>query len=361
MGTIYKRGKIWWISYYENGQQQWESSGSTRKKDAEHLLRLREGRIAEGKDPGVRYEKITLGELAYDFVAEYRLNRKKSMGRARLSVKYLLDFFGQHTRAVNINGSRLNDYVEARQAMPSRKGGNISNGTINRELAALRRMFNLAVKNGKLTKAHSPYVPRLKEDNVRVGYFSHDEFLALREALPMYLKLPVSLGYYTGMRLGEILNLRWDQVNLSEGIIRLTPKDTKNAESRLIPLSWDQKLIRLIEKQKELRDTEDPEGPWVCSRDGQRINGFRKAWTTASEQAKCEGKLFHDLRRTAVRNMVRAGVPERVVMQISGHKTRSVFDRYNIVSEEDMQDAARQVGWYLRPVEQKVVNFQSRR
>jgi integrase len=158
------------------------------------------------------------------------------------------------------------------------------------------------------------------------------------------------------MRRGEILHLRWAQVDLSERVVRLEPDKTKNDETRMIPLAPE--LYEMLVMQKDIRDRHFPECPWVFFRLGKRILDFRNAWQRAckaAELVKTVGekekpmRLFHDLRRTGVRNLVRAGVPERVAMAISGHKARAIFDRYNIVSETDVKDAARKLGEYFAP------------
>ena len=149
-------------------------------------------------------------------------------------------------------------------------------------------------------------------------------------------------GYETGWRLREIITLQWRQLDLGEGSARLDPGTTKNREGRLVYLSPH--LLEILRAQAAAtRDLERARGlivPWVFHRRGGRILRFLASWQTACRNAGVPGMFFHDLRRTAVRNMVRAGIPERVAMQISGHKTRSVFERYNIVSETDLREAA---------------------
>jgi len=168
-----------------------------------------------------------------------------------------------------------------------------------------------------------------------------------------WARLAVTFAYFTGCRRGEILPLKWDQVDLLEHVVRLEPGSTKNREARLIPLAPE--LCGMLAIGKATRDQEFPSCPWVLARDGQPIGGhtLRDAWEGACkvagfiDQAGKPTKLFHDLRRTGVRNLIRAGVPERVAMSISGHRTRAVFDRYNIVSEADLKDAGRRLGEYL--------------
>ena len=154
--------------------------------------------------------------------------------------------------------------------------------------------------------------------------------------------------------------MRWSQVDIQGCVVRLEPGETKNDEGRLIPLAGE--LLEMLRMQKSIRDQNWPECPWVFFRCGRPTKTFTGAWSNAciaANRFEVEGgheiptRLFHDLRRTGVRNLVRAGVPERVAMAISGHKTRSVFDRYNIVSERDLHDAARRLNNYIEDAEKK--------
>ena len=205
--------------------------------------------------------------------------------------------------------------------------------------------------------------PTLDEAPPRKGFFEHDEFLVLRAELPEHLKPVITFAYLTGCRKGEILLLRWDQVDLIARVVRLNPGETKNDEGRVIPLTSE--LLQMLVMQRQIRDQKWPDCPWEFFRYGKRIKDFRGAWEEASKRAAEEvpslwdaydgtpAKVFHDLRRTGARNLVRAGVPERVVMAIGGWKTRSVFDRYNIVSERDLHDAAAKLERHLAEVEKQ--------
>ncbi len=359
MGSIFKRGSVYWIKYYRNGKPYRESTRSSKEVDAKRLLKLREGEISLGKLPGVRFERILFDDLSKDLVADYRINNKRSLSRAEGSVKHLAGFF-EGSRVIDITTPRIREYIEGRQEEGA------ANATINRELAALKRMLNIGAEQTPPKVDRLPHIPMLQEDNVRKGFFEYPSFIALKDALPEFLKGFVTFGYRTGWRLSEVAGLTWSQVDLENRIIRLEVGSTKNKDGRTVYL--DDELMTLFKKQWENRKQQAKLTPYVFpnrSGDG-RITDIRKPWNEACRTLqlgygyeisegyveKWRGKLpagpiFHDFRRTAVRNMVRAGVPERVAMMISGHKTRSVFDRYDIVNEADLQVAALKQQVYL--------------
>ena len=170
--------------------------------------------------------------------------------------------------------------------------------------------------------------------------------------LPAEIQPVVSVAYLTGWRIAsEVLPLQWRQVDFGAGEVRLDAGTTKNGEGRVFPMTTE--LRQVLEGQRVEHTRLKQAGHLVPSvffrmvaqgRGGtktpQPITSFGKAWKAACKAAGCPGKIPHDLRRTAVRNFVRSGIPERVAMRLTGHKTPSVFARYDIVSGEDLKDAA---------------------
>jgi len=345
VGAIYKRGAVFWIKYYRDGKPYRESTKSDKETVAKQKLKLREGEIAAGKIPGILFDKAKFDGLAEDFLQDYRITEKKSLAMAERCVAHLQESF-KGMKVVAITSPAISRYIAKR----IEEGA--ANATINRELAALKRMFNIGVQQTPPKVDRVPHISMLKENNVRQGFFEADEFQRLRNNLPGFLKAFVTFGYKTGWRYSEITGLTWSRVDLKESKVWLETGMAKNDEARTIYL--DSELKTLFNDLWETRKTKMKETqkmtPYVfLNEPGQdRIKDIRGSWKAACTKAKIGERLFHDLRRTAVRNMVRAGVPETVAMRVSGHKTRSVFERYNIVSDTDLILAAQKQETYLR-------------
>jgi integrase len=375
MGQLRKRGTVWWIRYYRNGKRHEESSHSEKKEVARDLLRRREGAIADGVPVTAKINRFRFEDAAKDLVTEYKVNNRRSLDELERRIeKHLAPFFGGR-RMASITTADVRTYISERQSATevtkkayttTRKDGTIINipeqrwsitgaspAEINRELTILKRMFTLAMQGGKLL--HRPHIPLLEERNTRKGFLELAMLHGVLKHLPEPLRPVIEFAYITGWRIpSEVLTLEWRQVDFEAGEVRLDPETTKNREGRVFPMTDDLRALlksRYAEHQR-LKLTGQLV-PWVFfrmvskgrrgSKEPRRIRAFNKAWDAACAAAGCPGRIPHDLRRTAVRNMVRRGVAERVAMQLAGHKTRSVFDRYNIVSSGDLRTAATQL------------------
>ena len=332
LGRVYQHGTTWWVSYYFRGKQQRESSHSNNESDAVKLLKKRLGEIGRGRVM-LNEEKIAFIEMAADFERDYEINKKRSLRSAKLSAHHLNSFF-KHYRAPDISTDRIRAYIAKRQSESA------ANASINRELAALKRMFTLQTQAGRLSA--KPYIPMLEENNARQGFLAHGDFLRLIGELPDYLQDPVTFLYHSGWRVSEMKALEWRDVDMAGRVVRLRPELSKNKKGRVLPLRGE--LLDILLRAKENRRLDCVQ---VFHQNGEPIGDFRKSWRNALKEAKLGHVLVHDLRRTAVRNLVKAGVPEKTAMELSGHKTRSVFDRYSIVNDEDLAEAVDRVQAYL--------------
>ncbi len=356
MGYLYRpklksggRCTVWWIKYYVNGIPIRESTETTKETEARRILKAKEGRAATGQPMLPRMDRITYDELARDLVRHYQTTGDRDLKEAGRRLKPLGAFFGGW-RARAITPPAVTQYVAARQASTTCRGTPTSNRTINLELGVLKKMYNLADENGRAVRV--PRIRLLKEAPPRQGFFEAEQYEAVRRVLPPDLQAVVALAYTLGWRVrSEVLSLELRQVDLKAGTIRLDPGRTKNDDGRVIYLTPE--LIALLRDQiarvMALMRERGAVIPYLFPHlergrlQGRRRQDFVKAWKTACKRAGCAGMLKHDFRRTAVRNAVNRGVPERVAMDVTGHKTRSVFDRYHIVSPADLQEAARKL------------------
>jgi integrase len=343
MGMIYKRGEIFWIKYYCAGRPIRESTGTTKQKDAERFLKNREGRSAAGLQPLPRVDRITYDELARDLRLHYETTGTRGLKEADTRFKALQPFFTSR-RAASIKGALAEEYVLYRL-----KAG-VTPATVNRELATLIRMLRLAHARDKVAKL--PKVHKLTEAPPRSGFFERIDFEAVRRQLRPDLQCAITIAHSYGWRMqSEVLTLTLSQVDLGAGTLRINPGGSKTGEGRIVYLSAEVKRVLevQIERVRTLSRTLGRVLPYLFPHlpkgrlQGKRIRDFRKSWASACKAVGLSGMLRHDLRRTAARNLIRSGVPEVVSMRITGHRTRAVFDRYNIVSPADLQDAARKM------------------
>jgi integrase len=340
MGELKQRGKIWWVRYYRDGRRYEESSHSDKWADADRILKDREGDIAKGLPVTAAIGRMRFDDAAADLLTEYLVNARKSHQDVKQRIHDHLAPWFTGRRLVSITTADVRAYTAHRLKQQAAKA------TVNRELAALKRMYSLAMQAGKILRR--PYIPMLREDNTRKGFFERAQFEAVRAHLPVRLRGVATFAYTTGWRTkSEILPLQWHQVDRAAGTVRLEPGTTKNRDGRVFVFTGLVDLQAAIDAQWAAHEALQAKGklcPYVFARkNGTAIKSFRKAWITACAAAGCPGKIPHDFRRTAVRNLSRAGVPDTIAMKLTGHKTRSVFDRYDITSEEDLAEAARKL------------------
>ncbi len=329
-GRKFLRGTIWWIQYFFNGEDRRESTHSTNEAVADKLLTQRMAKKDDGTLTEAAIKPRKFDDLQAAIEGEYQLNQRPSLDRVQVAFKALGAMF-TGWKANAITKDRLMEYANARIAEGK------AHSTVRYELACLRRAFRLA-------EIPCPYFPSLSIQNTRTGFFEWPDFCAVLDHLPKYLRPVMTVGYFTGWRVqSELLPLQWSHVNFGAGTITLDPGSTKNHEGRVYPFSQFPALLSVLQTQRETaQQIGKARGlivPWVFFRltktTVEPIKSYKTAWTRATQAAGVPDRLVHDLRRTGVRSLRLAGVPENVAMQLTGHKTRSVFDRYDIVDGRD--------------------------
>ena len=372
-GRIFRRGNVYWVQYYAHGLQFRESAGTDDENKAKKLLRKRLGEVAAGIQQDTR--GLRYSDVRQSYLEDLASNGRKSLrfdakGLPFLEAARRLDDFFEGYRVTEIDADQVRKFH-----LQEKKRG-CSNGTINRSVACLRRMFTLAQRGGKLR--HLPFFPMLPEAKPRKGTLPQDKYPALLAQLPDYLRPVVAIGFRTGMRLGEILNLKWSNVIWLERIIRLDAGTTKNDEAREIPFAGE---LEAVLKERFAKRQEGCDR--VCFRfdrkgHAQQIGNFRKPWRRAcvkiglgkwepvidqksgepllnapryersqpKPKLRYTGLIFHDLRRSFVTDAEHAGAARHEVMAITGHKTESVYKRYAIGGRDERRAALTQIENY---------------
>lgn len=338
-----KESAVIWLKYRDAlGVLRRESSGTEKDQEARRLLKQREGAAVEGRVIVPRADRVTIAALAENLKADYKANGRRSADRLGFSLAHLLPFFGAR-KAVQVSSADVTAYRVQRQTAGA------AAATVNRELAALKRMFSLAVKGEQLQRM--PYIEMLRENNARRGFFEREQFESVRAHLPEYARPAATFGYLTGWRLkSEILPLQWRLVDFKAGIVRLDVGTTKNNDGRTFPMIPE--LRAMLEVQRAATTTLERKAnsiiPWVFHRTkrGRPLKGFTKAWRAACIAAGVPGRIPHDFRRTAVRNLERAGVPRSTAMAMVGHRTEAIYRRYAIVDEVMLREGAAKLAAY---------------
>jgi len=361
-GSLYlqKGSAVWWIKHYRNGKPYRESTHKTNEKEAQDFLTKRLAEVAIGNFSGPRADRLRLEELAQDLLRDYRVNSRRSLPDAEARWRlHLKPFFGD-LRAVEISSDLVTRYVDTRQ------GEGAENATINRELACLKRMYHLGLRTTPPKVYRVPAFPKLAEHNVRKGFLEDSSYSRLLNGCSqLWFRTLVELGRTYGWRKGELLHMRAGEVDLLNRTLRLEPGTTKNREGREVTMT--DAVYHLL---CECVARKQPDEFVLTRENGGPVRDFRKTWQKACTAAglgkmfcaacsvpvlgkkcgKCDsrnlsyrGLIFHDLRRTAARNLRRAGVAEGVIQKIGGWKTRSVFERYAIVTQTDIAEAMRKL------------------
>jgi integrase len=348
-GRIFTRRGTYYIAYYfptADGRSKEKRERAGTLQQAEKLLRKRLAEVAMHKGglrrfQGPDQERVMFEALLKDLEREYQIHGRKSLPQLRSRLKHVRGYFAVD-RALAITPDRLRLYIAHRQEQ------NAAEASVNRELEAIGRAFALARESGRLSFA--PKVPSLREDNARQGFFERAEFERVLHNLDdQDVQDFCTWMYLTGMRPGEIRALAWDGFDRETWTLRLHAKDAKTGHGRALVLEGPFRAV--IERRLKARRLDCK---FIFHRAGRPMGEFRKRWKTACKAAGIKGRLVYDLRRTAVRNMIRAGVDPSVAMKISGHRTRSMLDRYNVIDDRDLRDAVVKTAGYLESLPSKL-------
>ena len=333
-GTVYQRGNVWWLQYFHNGRQINESSGTSDEAEARRQLKVEVGEAASGRT--VAPDRATVGDLCALVVADYELRGLPDLRAMRWRLKAHVERLISKLPAARFGPNQVLTYISVRRKEKA------SNATINRELSIVRRGFKLGYEAEPKLVHLLPVIHQLPEDNARQGFLEPDEYETLLEQLPPSLKALFVCGYHVGARKNELRRIEWGWVDLHAGLIRLPGSVTKNKKPRTFPIYGD--MRRWIDRQRE---TCPADCVWVFyGAKKHTVDEHLNGWPEACKRAGVPGLLFHDLRRSAVRNMKKAGLQDLEAMRISGHLTRNIFDRYNIIDEDDLADAGRRLEEY---------------
>jgi len=346
-GGELKRTRVWYVKYYANGKPVTLPAETEDHNDALSFLRRKMADAAEQRITDLP-ERVTMNQL-FDLLLEwYRLRERRTTYDLECLIRRADDdhkepgpvraWFGK-LRANTMTSSAIARYVAERRREVPRP----ANGTINRALAYVRRAMKLGAQQDPPLVMRVPHFDMLPNADPREGTLPHEKYKAVRDLLPAYARVALVIGYHTGARKGEITKIRKDKIDFKAGRIDLPGRTTKNKRSRYLPIYGDM----AVEIQMAI-DAGKPECAFLIQRDGKPVQDWEKAWSTACEGTGVKGTLFHDLRRTALTNMIEAGLSEKEAMEISGHRTRAVFDRYHIVSERRMKEMAGKLDAHLK-------------
>jgi integrase len=328
-GGKYLRGRIWWIKYSRNGHIIRESTGTTDERKAELFLRKRLEEIKKPEFVGPAEKKLTLDDLEKKIKADYIRHGRRSHETVKFCLKPVKEHF-PFERLIDIRPAKIEAYQQ------QRLDAGMARAAVNREVRYLLHGYRLLFDAGEIS-----YIPRVKlleGENVREGFINRPEFDALCDDLDEDNQDLVRFLYLSAWRSGEAKTLEWPKIDSSDWVIRLSRKNEKTKRPRTLALVGE--LREIIERRMAKRL---PFCPFVFHRNGKPIKSFSRAFKAAAKKAGLEGLVPHDLRRSAIRNFTKAGIGESLGMSISGHKTNSVYKRYNIIDEDVQRQALERV------------------
>lgn len=347
--------KAYWIAYYVNGKEKREPAKTTVFTEALKMLKLRQAGVSAAKTGDTPQEPITIEKLIDLIEADYLQEGRRSIMTLRRSrFPHLRAYFGT-TDLSKIDGAALKKYRDHRKAQKA------SNGSVNREVAVVTRAMRLAEERNMITAV--PHVKKLNENNARSGFFEWDTFQLLLTKIDPWWHELYTTAYITGWRIDdELCPLTWAQVDFMNKMLRLDPGTTKNDEGRNFPftplLEKTLKVQRL--RVDALQKDKDRIVKWVFPREHTKGRGvacmpLTSAYKPFKRAAIALGlkRLQHDFRRTAVRNLENAGVPRPTAKRMVGHKTDSMYERYNIVDKKSIEVGREKLAEY----EAKVLAF----
>lgn len=325
-GSLRLRRRVWYARLRApDGRQIEISTHTTDRVAAERFLWEKLGQVARGEFVGP--EKITLGDLLDDLLSEYERQGRKSLPQLKSRIKQLEPL--RSLKAARLRARGLDAYQQKRAESGA------APATVNRELETVRRALTLGVENELVARV--PKFRFLDADNVRMGYLDHDDYARLRDRLAEPIRLMFTIAYHVGARAGAARSLTWDRVDLDGKIIYPPGAQARNKRVGAWPIYGD--LERALREAQFIRERDGINCRWVVHRHGRQVVDYRDAWDEGCRAAGLPGLRFHDLRRSAVRNLLDSGLDESTVMKIIGHRTRAMLDRYNIVDPKAIRRA----------------------
>lgn len=374
-GGLFKhpRSRFWYCKWYDTaGRPHVESTKTDVKQEAIKTLNRLRGDTDRGYLSVSDLKKVTYGKMRDALLESYRMAEHKSLrtlddGTETINPLPALDkFFGFDPNEKNKQGPSLAEITRdtCRDFIAHEQGRGVGNAAINNSLSLLRRMISLAKEEHQL-----PYVPPiklLKAPPARQGFVPEENFKKLFSHLPEHLRPLILFLYRCGGRLGEAKKLRWKQVDLANAVISFYPDQTKTKDARTVPLP--DALVTMLKRLKPKQgggeltifETTNLRKEWAAACVKAELGKYLPVKDKTYSQ-KYKGLTIHDLRRSALNNLRKMGVPQVVAMKFSGHKTVSTFLRYNIVDLDEMRNALQKVEGQVATPQKALPAKQSRR